>query len=286
MPDIKIGQYDLFQVIKVDVAHYLIKNKHATLELKKEEATKELTVGESIDVFLYIDHSKGIAATMKTPKIDIFNADWVEVVEKKEGLGAFVDIGLNKDMLVSKDDLPHLKKAWPAIGGKLFCYLKVSRNQMVARPVSRFRMREFIKPEEPLTVGENYDAFVFSLADEGVVLFTPMGHEVFVYYKHLRKDYQLGASVDVKITVEKDPLHYNGTLIEQKELMLEEDAQRIYDYLKSQGSMPFTDKSDPTAIFNTFHMSKSAFKRALGRLYKEELVTLEEDRTVLKEKPL
>ena len=283
MPELKLGQHNLFQVIKDDENHYLIKNQTATMELKKTEATKPLTVGESIDIFLYIDHTRGISATMKEPKIDVFKADWVEVIEKKEGLGVFVDIGLAKDMLVSKDDLPHLKNAWPKIGAKLFCHLKVGRNQMIARPVSRFRMRDYIKPEVPLTVGESYQAFVFSLADEGVVLFTEAGHEVFVFYKHLRENYRVGDSVDVKITVEKDPLHYNGMLIEQKELMLEDDAARILEYLKQEGSMPFTDKSDPQAIFDTFKMSKSAFKRALGRLYKEGYVTLEKERTVLNE---
>lgn len=283
MPELKLGQHNLFQVIKDDELHYLIKNQTATMELSKEEATQPLKVGDSVDVFLYIDHSKGISATMKQPKIDVFNADWVEVIEKKEGLGVFVDIGLAKDMLVSKDDLPHLKNAWPVIGAKLFCHLKVGRKQMIARPVSRFRMREYIKPETPLTVGESYKAYVFSLSDEGVVLFTEEGHEVFVFYKHLRKNYRMGDAVEVKISVEKDPLHYNGMLIEQKELMLEEDAMRILEYLKQEGSMPFTDKTDPQAIFDTFKMSKSAFKRGLGRLYKEGYVTLEKEKTVLNE---
>ena len=83
------------------------------------------------------------------------------------------------------------------------------------------------------------------------------------------------------LNVKRNPSgEYVGSLIEQKELMLEKDAEVLIDYLdKHRGTMAFTDKSDAQAIFETFHMSKSAFKRALGNLFKAGLVELNETNT-------
>ncbi len=284
MARLQTGDKNIFQVGKKTDEGYILIHDEANVPLPHSECDRTLEVGEKIEAFLYIDHTKGLVATTKEPYIDMHTPGFVNVVEKKEGLGVFVDIGLNKDMLVSKDDLPYLKKHWPEKGDTLLCYLKTAKRQMVARPVSRFKVQDFIKPKAPLEKGDTVEAFVFRVADEGLVTFTREGHEIFIYYKHTRKEHRYGEKLDVTIVVKRDDGHYNGTLIEQKETMLEKDAQRVYDYLKTHKAMPFTDKSDPGDIYETFHMSKAAFKRALGRLYKEELVELKKDKTILKDK--
>ena len=285
MEDLKLGTNHLFTVIREESDQYIIKQQNVTIALLKSKTTKSLRVGEMVDVFLYINHRKQLAATMETPKIDLYRADLVNVVEVKFGLGVFVDVGLDKDMLVSRDDLPVLKKQWPQINDKLFCYLKTSSNQIVAKPVSRFKMLDYFTPESALEKGDKVEAYVFSIADEGVVLFTKAGHEIFVYFKHIREALRLGACVEVTITVVKDEYRYNGSLIEQKELVIDDDASRIMTYLEAHdGVMPFGDKTAPDVIFESFHMSKAAFKRALGTLYKQGLVELSKTETVLKKK--
>ena len=280
--EFKLGTYDLFNVIQVEPQYYTIRNKEASLRLYKTAATKELEIGDKVEVFVYMNQAKKVVATMKKPYIDEETAAWVKVVEVKHGLGVFVDVGLDKDMLVSKDDLPVLKKEWPNLGDSLFCVLRSGKNQIIAKPVSRFKMRDYLTINKPLEIDEKVNAYVFYLADEGWVMFTKEGHEIFVYYKHSREKYRLGQEVEVTITIVKDEGHYNGTALEQKELMLDRDAARIVDYLENhQGVMPFTDKSDPQLIQETFKMSKAAFKRALGTLYKQKVVMLEKDKTVL-----
>ncbi len=282
MAKLKIGDINLFQVSKKDDNGYVLSHEEGNVMMRYYDAVEQYEVGDHIEAFLYIDHSKGLAATTKTPYIDQYHADFVKVVEKKPGLGVFVDIGLKKDMLVSKDDLPHIKKQWPEIGDTLFCYLKTARKQMVARPVSRFRILDYLKPKTVLEVGDTIKTYVFRHADEGYVLFSEEGHEIFVYYKHTRKEYRFGEAVEVTITVVRDDKHYNGTLIGQKEDMMEDDAKRIYDYLQENRMMPLTDKSDPAEIFELFHMSKAAFKRALGQLYKAGKIELGKDKTEIK----
>ncbi len=283
MAELKIGANNLFEVVKNEKDNYILKHAEATLPLPKDEADTSINVGQRVEAFVYINHQKGLMATMIEPKIDLFRAGFVKVVEKKDKLGVFVDIGLKKDMLVSRDDLPPLKNQWPEIGDHLLCYLKVSRNQMTARPVDRFRVQQYLQPERELEKGETLTAYVYSIADEGLVLFTEEGHEIFVYHKNTRSERRVGETVEVTIIMKKDAIHYNGTLIAQKETQIEKDSAVILEYLKEHGSVDLGDKSDPGAIFETFHMSKAAFKRALGHLYKQGIVTLEKTRTTLKE---
>ena len=71
-------------------------------------------------------------------------------------------------------------------------------------------------------------------------------------------------------------------LIEQKEIMIKDDAQLILDYLQNHnGVMNYTSNSSPEIIFNAFKMSKASFKRALGKLYKERKVILTDDKTIM-----
>ncbi len=283
MPEIKLGIDHVFTVVRIEQDQYVIQRDKVTLPLKKDDATTPLKQGEKVAVFVYMNQQKRLAATMKKPKIDLYRADLVEVVEVKHGLGVFVDIGLDKDMLVSRDDLPVMKKQWPHIGDHLFCYLKTGRNQMTARLVSRFKMLDYFTPETALETGEKVEAYVFNLTEEGLVLYTTEGHELFVYYKHARKEHRLGETLEVTVTIKKDDFHYNATLIEQKEIMIDDDAARILAYLETldDGMTPLHDKSSPEAIFEALHMSKAAFKRALGSLYKAGYVRLDKDQTVL-----
>ncbi len=282
MSELKIGATNMFEVGKVDKDSVILKHPEATLEMPQKENTMSLAVGDSVEAFVYIDHAKGLVATTKTPYIDLYTPGFVKVVERKDFLGVFVDIGLSKDMLVSKDDLPHMKQWWPQVGDTLLCYLKTARKQMVARPVSRFDVNGVLTPSQPLSLDDTVQTVVLHIADEGLVTFSSEGHEVFVYYKHTRQTHRLGEALSVRITNVRDPKRYNGTLTKQKETMQEDDADIVYEYLQTHGEVNLGDKSEPTDIFATFNMSKAAFKRAIGKLYKDGKVTLEPTRTILK----
>ena len=67
-------------------------------------------------MFLYTDAMGRITATTTKPKITVGVYDWATVKDIKPGLGAFLDIGIQKDMLLGEEDLPALKNVWPEIG--------------------------------------------------------------------------------------------------------------------------------------------------------------------------
>lgn len=284
MPGLKIAQTNMMQVISVENDGYQLENEEGAIFLDKKETHQTYKTGDEVAAFLYFDQSKTVVATTNLPKVTAYDCAWVEVVEQKFGLGVFVNIGLRKDMLLSKDDLPFLKEEWPQKGDQVFCHLKAGKTQMVAKIPARFQLSKTLEPKGELDIGVTVNAFVFNLGPEGIVCFTKDGFEIYVYYKHTRKKYRIGEAVEVDITNALSRLKYNGRLVAQKELALETDAERIYAYLQEHSVMPFGDKTDPDEIFQTFNMSKAAFKRALGTLFKARLVKLDHHQTSLKDK--
>lgn len=104
---------------------------------------------------------------------------------------------------------------------------------------------------------------------------------VFVPNTQYRKKYRLGEAVLVVITKMLDNEAY-GTLNEHKEVLMEDDKVIILNYLKvHQGSMMLTAKSSSEEIEKVFNMSRKAFKRAYGALYKEHLIDFDDKKTFL-----
>ena len=65
---------------------------------------------------------------------------------------------------------------------------------------------------------------------------------------------------------------------------MDDDSDKILDYLyENDGIAHLSDKSSPDKIYRVFNMSKSAFKRAIGRLYKNNDIIIYKDRIELKE---
>ena len=76
---------------------------------------------------------------------------------------------------------------------------------------------------------------------------------------------------------------YNGSTIAQKETMRLSDSEMILNYLKEMGGViPLGNASTPEEINKIFTLSKSAFKRAVGALYKERLIEIEDHKIILK----
>ena len=279
---LEIGDYNKLNVLRETDHAYMLGDEETEIFLHKKQASRPLENDEEVEVFLYYDNQKRITATMNKPIIDQEHPGFLNVVDYNFRLGIFLNMGLIKDLLMSRDDLPFMRKDWPRKGDRLFVRLRVSKNQLTAKFVPRFEINDFLMPDSVLEIDSEYVAYNVYKTEEGNVFFTEEGHQIYVYFKHMRKEYRLGEKAEIKITIDKGNNQYNGTLIKQKELMLEDDALIIKKYLDDhEGEMEYTDKSSSDDINTAFNMSKKAFKRGLGSLYKKGLVVLEKDKTSL-----
>lgn len=274
----KIGEINSLKVKRQTDIGYMLTDDVDDVLLHFNQSTRELNVDEVIDVFIYFDNKKRVTATMDVPFIKLGEVAFLEVVNVVEGLGIFVNINIPKDILISADDLPEYEK-WPIVGDKVLCKLKSTSTQLIAKLVSSEEVKLILKPLRKLERFERVDATVIKSGFEGINLLSDDNHSIFVYKKHLRKGYRIGERVNVTINNIRDN-SYNGTLVEYKLTAVKNDADIILDYLDDyDGFMPFDAKSSVEDIEEAFHMSKAAFKRALGNLYKKRLIEFTDNGT-------
>ncbi len=281
--NIKVGETNTLIVKnKTDLGYMLTNNLNEEVLLHFSQASREFEIGENIDVFILLDSKKRIIATCEKPFIKVGYPGFVKVTNRIESLGIFIDNNGLKDPLISRDDLPIDTNQWPIVGDTILCKLKVTPTQLIAKLVSSEEAKSLFNPTKTLNKFDKVNAIVLKNGSEGVNLITLQGHNIFVYYKHKRREYRIGEQVIVTINNVGDKNSYNGTLLKAKVPLMKEDAEIILNYLKdNNGVMDITTATDVETITETFHMSKAAFKRALGNLYKNRTIEFKDNKTYL-----
>ncbi|ACJ35011.1 CvfB family protein [Anoxybacillus flavithermus] len=279
-----IGQIVTWQVKEQKPFGYIVTNGKESALLHESQCEGELQVGDEVTVFLYHDHDGRMRATMKHPLITTSSYGWVEVVDVVPQLGVFVHIGIEKDVLLSIDDLPSIPTLWPQKGDQLYCSLQVDkRGRLLAKLADEETMKQISVPAPASAFNTNVRGRIYRLMKAGSFLITDVGYIGFIHESQRRREPRLGELVEGRVIAVKEDGTINVSLLPRKQESLQTDAETIYNYLESRGdAMPYSDKSDPEDIQTRFHMSKAAFKRALGRLMKEEKVYQQDGWTYIK----
>lgn len=268
---------------EVEFGHFLTNGQEDVL-LHRSEQKAELVLDEEVTVFLYQDKQGRLTATMEIPQVQVGTYGWGEVVEVKDGLGIFVNIGLKKDILIHKDDLPTLTEVWPTIGGRVFITLKTDKNGfLLGKLATENIMEEQFKSADRNSFNKNVKGYVYRTLFSGTFMITEEGYRGFIHESQREQEPRVGDLVEGRIIDVKPDGTVNVSLLKRSHEKLGDDAEKILAYLNQRGgSMPYWDKSYPEDIEKRFTMSKGAFKRAIGQLMKEGKVYQEEGWTYLK----
>ena len=233
----------------------------------------ELEIGQMIDVFLYMDAYKRLAATMDKPIIKVGQKGFLEVMSIEENLGIFLNNGINKHVLLSKDDLPLNKSYWPKVGDSVYIELKVKARLYVELAIPN-------PPYEKLEVLKHYDGQINGFHKEGMRFITEHLTPVFIHESQYDKRLPIGTKLSLKVIHESNK-GYTGTLLQAKETKRLTDADVIMAYLEAHDTIPLDASSASESIEEMFQMSRKAFKRALGYLYKMRKITFVDGQTKL-----
>lgn len=269
----KVGLHTKLEVVrKTDIGYILTDGNDEVFLHFNDCNDRKLVDGEDVEVFIYLDKKSRKTATLNHSSITIDKSDWVEVVEIIKN-GVFVDVGLRKDMFVSKDDLPIYRNLWPEVGEKLYCHLVIDKDKFIlAKPTSKDMIEKVNAPSE--VEGKKLKGVVIRSGKQGSNIYTEEGFLGFIHRNDRRKEPRLGEVVEAKVKQVKDNGEINMTMVAQKELAIFDDADIILNYLNAHNcKLPLCDKSSPEEIKEILGMSKAAFKRALGKLLKEKKVS-------------
>lgn len=252
--------------------------------MNESEIEEGQEIGEEIEVFLYRNRQGGVSATPMIPHILPSQYGWAKVLKVSAREGAVVDIGTTREVYVLPADLPQIKELWPQAGDHLFMTLRTDRyGDLYGRLATEEKVIELIEPAPESVFNKDLKARSYRLLPVGTFMITvPEMYRVFVHESERKEEPRLGEEKTVRIIDVKEDGTLNGSLLPRKQERLSEDAETIMRFLTdSGGQMPFTDKSSPEEIQEMFGMSKAAFKRALGTLYKNRKIIQEDGWTKL-----
>ena len=249
--------------------------------LHKLQQTAEVKEGDEVKVYLYLDPSKRLTASMKLPKMREGQLGYVRVISVTRD-GGFVDIGAERGVF-----LPYSQMRGHVSEGQLVwvkLYRDKSGRQAVTMRVEE-DMQRAAKPAEGLKVGDKVTGTIYNILPEGFFIFTTKRFIDFLHRSEVpggRLDF--GQQVTGRVTYLREDGRINISMRLQKENALVADAEDIYAYLvQRNGSMPYCDSTPLEIIKQKFGISKAAFKRALGHLMKEGKVRQENGWTYITE---
>ncbi len=269
---IKIGQTYKLDVIKaVDFGFYLDAENLGEVLLPNKNAPRDLSVGDSVEVFLYLDSEDLPIATTQRPKACVGQFAYLKVVDTTD-VGAFLDWGLDKDVLV-----PFAEQHRPMkVGGSylVHLYLGVDGRITASSKIDKFlddeRPHDF-RPQQPVNL------IIANSTELGYKAIVNNSHWGVLYKNDVFQRLSFGQKVNGFIKRIRPDKRIDLSLQGGRETR-DKNAELILKYLKNNGGFaPLHDKSDPKLISKLFGMSKGAFKKTIGGLYKQRVISIKED---------
>ena len=270
----KLGKMNQLKVAKLSASGYLLEDEESKdVLLPNDNVIPKLKIGDTIEVFVYKDSSDRLTATTLKPTIELEQFGYLQVKDINK-MGAFMDWGLSKDLLVpyAEQTTTMHKGEWHLV----FMLLDKETNRLIGS----CKENEFVFFDEiDVKEGDEVDLLLYSRTDLGFNAVVNNLYKGLIFNSNIHKDINEGDQIkgyvkqvreDGKIDLLLEPLGYKKSI--------DATSKSILNKLKeNEGCIYLTDKSTPEAIKEQLGLSKKAFKRGLGSLYKLKKITILED---------
>ena len=270
---VNIGKINHLNIVKeVDFGMYLDGGEDfGEILLPLRYITPACIVGESVDVFIYLDSEDRIIATTDFPLAMVGEIALLTVVDTAP-MGAFVDWGLAKDLLVPFAE----QKADLIKGNKVI--VKVLMDDMTERIIGSSKLDKYLDQIPPtFETDQEVALMIYSKTDLGYKVIINNEFWGLLYENEVFKPIQRGDFITGYIKQVREDDKIDVYLQKAGYWNFDSVTQSVLDKLKSQaGYMEVTDKSSPDTIKHIFGISKKSFKKAIGSLYKEKVIVIED----------
>jgi len=270
---IDIGKYNTLKIVRDTQVGLYLSDGNEDILLPNKYVPREFEIGEDIIVFVYLDHEERPVATTLEPHIYL-NEFALLRVNYTNKFGAFLNWGLEKDLFV-----PFREQARPMEKGKrylVYMYVDEKSNRLAASS----KINQFLNNDElGVEQGEEVDLIISHITDMGINVIINEKHKGLVYKDEVYdNDLRTGDRVKGYIRTIRPDNKIDVSLQKPGLEAIEPNAEVILDELRaSRGFLRLTDDSHPEDIKSVLRMSKKAFKKAIGSLYKQKLIEIRED---------
>lgn len=237
--------------------------------LHEVQQTRKVSVGEVVEVFLYLDPKKRLTASMRVPQMKEGQIARVKVINVTND-GAFVEVGAERGIFMPFAEMRGRPQVGDTVWAKL--YTDKSGRLAVSMKVSD-EIRRASMPAENVQRGDKVRGSIFNITEAGAFLFTDERYIVFIPQREITGVLKVGEIIEARVTFQREDGRLNASMRAPKEVEIFDDAEKILKFIrKNGGKINFTDKTEPEKIQTVFKISKAAFKRAIGHLLKERLI--------------
>lgn len=275
---LKIGEKQILRIDRqVPFGVYLTGDvPNERVLLPRSQVPEGASIGDELEVFLYKDSEDRLIATRKEPKLTLHQVGYLTVIQVSR-IGAFLDWGLDKDLLLPYHEQPRerVKEGQTVL---VAVYLDKSE-----RLCATMNVYPWLRTDSPYKTGDQVSGVVYETSRNfGAFVAVDSIYSALIPRRELVRELKAGEVVQARVTGIKPDGKIDLSIREKGYLQIDADVEAILNMLNEGGGMiPFTDKAAPELIREKTHMSKNEFKRAVGHLLKENKIFIEDDRIVL-----
>lgn len=266
---LQIGVYHTLKIDRETKVGLFLVNETDDVLLPNKYVPNDFAIGDDLTVFVYLDHEERPVATTLKPLITL-NSFAVLKVNYINKFGAFLNWGMEKDLFV-----PFKEQARPMEKDKRYI-VTMYLDKQTGRLAASSKINQFLD-KEPLDVevGQEVDLMVSHITEIGINVIingkfrglayqnevfetVPPGYKTKGYIKTIRPD----GKIDVSFQ-------------KQGFEAIDDSSQQVLEALKqNDGVLRLNDNSHPEEIKSILKMSKKTFKKAIGSLYKQKLIDI------------
>lgn len=275
----QIGRFNSLPIVKsTSFGLYLDGGTHGEILLPNRYLTDDMNTepGSCLNVFIYRDSEDRLIATTQRPRVQVGGFANLQVISANR-TGIFLDWGLPKDLL-----LPHSEIRRPLNVGD-YCVVHVCLDPHSQRLIASTRLDRYLDHSQPnYRKGEKVDILITERTDLGYKAIINGKHWGLLHKNELFRPVRIGQRHTAYIRHVRDDGNIGLSLQPINQLVSGELGTRIIESLQQAGgSIPLSDRSDPAQIDAQFGVSKANFKKAIGNLYKQGLITIEAHKITL-----
>ena len=272
---IELGKKQVLEVVKkVEFGVYLAEEAGSMdkVLLPKKQVPEGAENGTQIEVFIYRDSKDRLIATTAQPKLTLGELAVLTVKEVGK-IGAFLDCGLEKDLFLPFKQQTRRVRT----GDNILVAMYTDKSNRLCATMNVY---EYLKKESPYAKEDVVKGVIYEISKNfGAFVAVDNLYSALIPAKEFHGEYEIGDKVEARVTAVKADGKLDLSIRQKAHLQMDKDAEYVMQVIDEfDGVLPFNDKVSPEVIKREFQMSKNAFKRAVGRLYKEGKIEITENR--------
>ncbi len=270
---VTVGRKNTLTALRLTSVGMFMGNGEDEILLPNKYIPEDLEEGDALEVFIYRDSEDRLIATTLQPKLELYEFGLL-TVKSVSKFGAFLDWGLEKDLLIPFSEQNHpLEEGESVVVGLV---PDVETDRLIAT----CKVGQYLEYDRiPFAPGDEVECLIYERSDLGYNAIIDNHYRGLFYYNEVFQPLTIGTKVkayikqvrvDKSIDLSLQPQGYYQSV--------DVNTDKILKKLEEQnGFLALNDNSDPAVIYSTLEMSKKAFKKAIGALYRERIIRLEED---------